>query len=108
MMTATVSKLNKRKYCEWAIEVETVLFRQVVGKFLPGEMRVPRPPITSLTSGETRITPKAAHDPCDSDYNFQLESTEPAYLSCFDSFVMDWERWLMNKDKASGQITDMM
>jgi hypothetical protein len=63
MITSTVSTLNKRNYCEWAIEVETVLFRQVLGKFLTGEMRDPRPPITSLTSGETRITPKAAHDP---------------------------------------------
>jgi len=107
-MTATVSKLNERNYRQWAIEVETVLFRQGLWKFATGEMRVPRPPIIPLTSGETATTPKVAHDPRDSDYNFEPESTEPAYLSRFDSFLRDWERWLMTNDKASGQITDMM
>jgi len=107
-MTATVSKLNERNYPQWAIEAETVLFRQGRWKFVTGEMRVPRPPIIPSTSGETATTPKVAHDPRDSDYNFEPESTEPAYLSRFDSFLRDWERWLMNNDKASGQITDMM
>ena len=108
MMTGTVSKLNERNYRQWAIEAETVLFRQGLWKFVTGEMRVPRPPIIPSTSGETPTTPKVAHDPRDSDYNFEPESTEPAYLSRFDSFLRDWERWLMNNDKASGQITDMM
>jgi len=108
MMTATVSKLNERNYRQWAIEVETVLFWQGLWKFVTGEMRVPRPPIIPSTSGETPTTTKEAHAPRDSDYNFEPESTEPAYLSRFDSFLGDWERWLMNNDKASGQITDMM
>jgi len=108
MMNATVSKLNERNYRQWAIEAETVLFRQGLWKFVTGEMHVPRPPIIPSTSGETPTTPKVAHDPRASDYNFEPESTEPAYLSRFDSFRRDWERWLMNNDKASGQITDMM
>jgi len=108
MMTASGSKLNERNYRQWAIEAETVLFRQGLWKFVTGEMRVPRPPIIPSTSGETPTTPKVAHDPRDSEYNFEPESTEPAYLSRFDSFLRDWERWLMNNDKASGQITDMM
>jgi hypothetical protein len=108
MMTATVSKLNDRNYRQWAIEGETVLFRQGLWKCATGEMHVPRPPITPSTSGETATTPKVAHDPRDSDYNLEPESTEPEYLSRFDSFLRDWERWLMNNDKASGQIPDMM
>jgi len=78
MMTATVGKLNERNYRQWAIEAETVLFRQGLWKFVTGEVRVPRPPIIPSTSGETPTTPKAAHDPRDSDYNFEHESTEPA------------------------------
>jgi len=106
-MTATVSKLNERNDCQRAIQAETVLFRQGLWKVVTGKMRVPRPPIIPSTSGETPTTPKVAHDPRDSDYNVEHESTEPAYLSRFDSFLRDWERWLMN-NKASGQITDMM
>jgi len=108
MMTTTVSKLNKRNYGQWAIEAETVLFWQGLWKFVTGEMRVPRPPIVPSTSGETPTTPKIALDPRDSDYNFEPEYTEPAYLSRFDSFLRDWEWWLINNDKASGQITDIM
>jgi hypothetical protein len=108
MTTATFSKLNERNYRQWAIEAETVLFRQGLWKFVTGEMRFPRPPIIPSTSGETPTTPKVSHDPQDSDNNFEPESTDAAYLSHFDSFLWDWERWLMNNDKASGQITDMM
>jgi len=108
MMTATVSKLNERNYRLWAIEAETVQFRQGHWKFVTCVMRVPRPPIIPLISGETPTTPKAADEPRDSDYNFEPESTEPAYQSYFDSCLRHWEWWLMNNDKASGQITDMM
>jgi len=108
MMTTTVSKLNERNYRQWAIEAETVLFRQGLWKIVTGEMRAPRPPFEPSTSGETPTTPKIAPDPRDFDYNFEPESTEPGYLSRFDSFRRDWERWLINNDKASGQITDIM
>jgi hypothetical protein len=71
MMTATVSKLNKRKHHQWAIEVEPILFRQGLGEFVSGEMGVPRPPIIPSTSGETPTTPKVHHDPRDSDYHVE-------------------------------------
>jgi len=87
-----VSKLNERNYRQWAIEAETVLFRQGLWKFTTGEMRVLRLPIVLSTTGETPTTPNVAEDPRDSDYNFEPESTESAYLSCFDSFLRDWER----------------
>jgi hypothetical protein len=45
---------------------------------------------------------------CDSDYNFEPVSTELEYLSRFDSFLRDWERWLIKQVNASGQITDIM
>jgi len=108
MMTAAASKLNQRNCRQWAIKAETVLFRQGLWKFVTGGMRVPSSLIIPSTSGETPTTPKLPHDPRDCDYNIEPKSTEPAYLSSFDIFLRDWERWLMNNDKASGQITDMM
>jgi len=107
-MTATVIKLNERIYRQWAIEAETVLFWQGLWKFVTGEMSVLRPLIIPSTSGDTPTTPKDAHDPRGSDYHFEPESTELASLSRFDSFLMDWKRWLINNDKASGQIAEMM
>jgi hypothetical protein len=91
MMTTTVSKLNKRNYHQWAIEVESVLFRQGLWKFVTGAMRVPRPPIVPSTPGETPTTAKIVQGPRDSEHNFEPESIEPAYLSRFDSFLRDWE-----------------
>jgi hypothetical protein len=108
MLTTMVSKLNERNYHQWAIEAETVLFRQGRWKFITGDMSVLRTPIVPSTTGETPTTPNVAQDPRDSDYNFEPESTESAYLSRFGSFLRDWERWLINNDKASGQITDIM
>jgi hypothetical protein len=70
-MTATVSKLNEWNYHQWAIAVENVLFQVRLWKFVTREMYVPRPPIVPSTSGETPTTPKVAHDPRDSDYNFE-------------------------------------
>jgi hypothetical protein len=107
-MKPTVSKLNELNYRQWAIEVETVLFRQGLWKVVTGEMHVPSPPVTPSTPGETPTTPKVAHDPRVADYYFEPESTEPVYLSRFGSFLRDWEQWLINNDKASGHITHVM
>jgi len=90
-MTAAVSKHNERNYRQWAIEVETVQFRHGLWKFVTGEIRVLRPPIIPSTSGEYPMAPNLAHVPRDSDYNLEPESTEPAYLSRFNSFLRDWE-----------------
>jgi len=108
MITDTVSKPNELNYRQWAIEEEIVLFRQDLWKFVIGEMRVPRPPIVTSTSGETPTTRKITPDPRDCLYNLQPEFTEAAYLSRFDSFLRAWERWLIKNDKASAQITDIM
>jgi len=103
-----VSNLNEWNYRQWAIEAEIVVLQQGLWKFVTNELYVLRPPIVPSTSGETPTTPKVAHDPQDSDYNFEPESTKLAYLSRFDNFLSDWGGLLMSNNKASGQITDMM
>jgi hypothetical protein len=107
-MDISATMLNERNYRQWALEMENVLFRQGFWKFVTGEMRVPRPPIVPSTSSAASTTPKVARDPRDSDYNFEPESDDASYLTRFENFLRDWERWQMNNDKASGLINEFM
>lgn len=98
--STTATKLNERNYRQWAIEGEALLRRQGLLIYITGEMRVPRPPIVP-SSGTASTTPAAPRDPGDQSYDFQPESTDSAYLTRFNHFLRDWQRWQMNTDKAS-------
>ncbi|KAF8534641.1 hypothetical protein BDD12DRAFT_913276 [Trichophaea hybrida] len=106
--TTTATILNERNYRQWALEMESILFRQGYWKFVTGEMRVPRPQIVPSTSSDASTTLKVARDPRDPNSNFEPKSDDAAYLTRFENFLRDWERWQMNNDKASGLITQFM
>jgi hypothetical protein len=96
-MSTTATKLNERNYRQWAIEANALLCTQGLGKYVSGEMRVPRPP-TEPTSDDSTTTP-TARDPRDTDYDFLVASTDTTYLNLFYHFLRDWERWQMNNEK---------
>jgi len=99
------TKLNERKYRQWAIEGKALLRAHGLWKYVSGAMRVPRPPIVATRDASTTPT---ARDPRDTSYHFLPESTDTSYLNQFYHFLPDWERWQMNNDKACGQLTALM
>jgi len=86
----TARKLTERNYSQWAVEVEALQRGQGLWKYVPGEMRVPRPLIVP-TSGDVSTMPAAPRDPRHQSNNFQPESSDSDCLTRFNHFVRGWE-----------------
>jgi len=78
--STTATELNQRKYRQWAIEAKSLLHAQGLWKYVPGEMRVPWPPIVATCDASSTNTP-TARDPRDTGYHFLPESTDTSYLN---------------------------
>jgi hypothetical protein len=82
-MSPMATKLNKRNYRQWDTEAEAQLRVPDLGKYISGEMHIPRPPIVASTRDTFPTTTPAACGPWDTNHDILLQWTDRSYLNEF-------------------------
>jgi len=86
----------------WAIEAKDLLKHLTVWGVVDGSEIIPRPPAAPESSGST--TTPTDPNPLDSSYDFQPQSTDSSYLTCFNTFLRDWRTYCNNYETGNDTI----
>jgi hypothetical protein len=92
-ITTTV-KLNQHNYKTWALDISDLLMQLGLWHFIDGSELLPNPP----------ANPKTGMRPDLATWDFQPESSDPAYLEKHERFLASWHAHKEKKTKACGTI----